>query len=352
MQNQAFRAPRRAPLRAIARLRPTSAAGATLALLFLALAPIDAARANDTAAALGAGGLKFTRTGAVEMVSEDLFISMDEVRVRYVFHNKSARDVTTKVAFPLPDLKSEMQESPLNLPDASAANFVGFATMVDGKSVPLMVEQKAIFKGRDRTKDLATAGAPLSPLDPSFSAKIAALAAPARADLIKAGLVAPDQIDQGNGPEPYYRPMWDLRTAYYRDQTFPAGRSVLVEHSYRPVVGGTVMAMVSSPDIWKREARRYRRLYCVDSAFEAAGRKLAPEHSQERWIDYVLHTGANWAGPIGSFRLVVDKGDPRNLVSFCGAGVQKIAPTRFEMKVSHFRPSADLHILIVTSLSQ
>jgi hypothetical protein len=333
-----------------ARLRAARRAGFAIAALATGFA--GGARANDTAAALGAGGLQFTHTRAIEMVSEDLFISMDQVRVRYVFHNRTARDVTTKVAFPLPDLKSDMQESPLNLPDAGAANFIDFVTMVDGKPAPLTVEQKAIFKGHDRTRDLVAAGAPLSPLAPDFSDRIGKLDAAARGQLIKAGLVAPDQIDQGKGVEPYYRPMWDLRTIYYRDQTFPAGRSVLVEHSYRPVVGGTVMALVSSPDSWKREAARYRRRYCVDSAFEAAGRKLSPEHSGERWIDYILHTGANWAGPIGSFRLVVDKGDARNLVSFCGAGVQKIAPTKFEMRASNFRPSDDLHILILTPLDQ
>ena len=37
--------------------------------------------------------------------------------------------------------------------------------------------------------------------------------------------------------------------------------------------------------------------------------------------------------PIGRFRLVVDKGAPGNLVSFCGEGVRKISPTRFEMSV-------------------
>ena len=32
-------------------------------------------------------------------------------------------------------------------------------------------------------------------------------------------------------------------------------------------------------------------------------------------IEYILETGANWAGPIGDFHLVVDKGNARNLVT-------------------------------------
>jgi len=60
-------------------------------------------------------------------------------------------------------------------------------------------------------------------------------------------------------------------------------------------------------------------------------------------------TGGNWAGPIGEFRLVVDKGDPSNLVSFCADGVKKISATEFEVRKKNFVPSKDLNVLILTS---
>ena len=59
-----------------------------------------------------------------------------------------------------------------------------------------------------------------------------------------------------------------------------------------------------------------------------------------------LKTGNNWGGPIKSFTLTVDKGDPRNLISFCGAGVTKTGPTTFRMKADDFYPEKDLEILI------
>jgi hypothetical protein len=67
----------------------------------------------------------------------------------------------------------------------------------------------------------------------------------------------------------------------------------------------------------------------------------------ERRISYVLKTGANWAGPIKTFHLVVDKGQPDRIVSFCGDGIKKISPTAFEMRASNFTPTRDLNILIV-----
>ena len=58
-------------------------------------------------------------------------------------------------------------------------------------------------------------------------------------------------------------------------------------------------------------------------------------------------TGANWAGPIGDYRLTVDKGRPDALVSFCETGVKKIGPTTFEVRRQNFMPTRDIDIMIV-----
>jgi len=73
---------------------------------------------------------------------------------------------------------------------------------------------------------------------------------------------------------------------------------------------------------------------------------------QERWLSYVLTTGGNWAGSIGHFRLIIDKGSTDNLVSFCGDGVKKTGPTRFEMEKTDFWPARDLDILFAVSVDQ
>jgi hypothetical protein len=64
-------------------------------------------------------------------------------------------------------------------------------------------------------------------------------------------------------------------------------------------------------------------------------------------IGYVLKTGANWKGPIGDFRLVVDKSKPDSLVSFCTEGVKKISPPQFEVRHANFTPTEDLKIPII-----
>ena len=82
---------------------------------------------------------------------------------------------------------------------------------------------------------------------------------------------------------------------------------------------------------------------------EAAAAKSGP-HYTEQWISYILTTGANWSGPIGKFKLTVDKGREKDFVSFCGTGVKKVGPTTFEMSATDFYPQKDLHVLFLNAV--
>jgi hypothetical protein len=67
----------------------------SIAILVAAITvPMPPAMANDTDVELATGGLVFTKNPNVVMREEDLFISMAEVRVRYVFFNSTAKDIT------------------------------------------------------------------------------------------------------------------------------------------------------------------------------------------------------------------------------------------------------------------
>lgn len=70
-----------------------------LAALAVLLA-IASASANDSSASLDADGLQFTYNPDIKVESEDLSLSLEEVRVAYRFHNTSDRDISTLVAFP------------------------------------------------------------------------------------------------------------------------------------------------------------------------------------------------------------------------------------------------------------
>lgn len=73
----------------------------TTAMVFLwAALASGAALANDSEAERALGGLTFTKSDAISMDSEDLYVSEKLVRVKYRFTNHSDAPVDTLVAFP------------------------------------------------------------------------------------------------------------------------------------------------------------------------------------------------------------------------------------------------------------
>ena len=303
---------------------------ATLAIALPALA-------NDSSAELAAGGLVLTKSDTIAMWSEDLYISEQAVRVRYVFANTSAKDVTLRVAFPMPDIGGDgFFMSDVSIPVDDPANILGFSTKVDGKAVKAQVEQKAMVGDVDRTAWLTANHIPLAVHQDAATAAMEALPAAKRQEAIKLGLY---DVDQG--------PIWVLKTTYHWLQTFPAGRSITVEHNYTPSVGGTVATSVGTAYGAETMAR-----YCVEKDLAARVKRDGGGDGSgyvEKWIDYVLVTGGNWKEPIGDFRLVVDKGAPANLISFCASGVKKIGPTQFEVRRTNWRPDKDLSILLLVA---
>jgi hypothetical protein len=297
-----------------------------------------AAHANDTSAELAAGGLVITRNDAIEMQAEDLFISQETVRVTYRFVNTSGRDTTIRVAFPMPDIGGPGAfDSDVSIPVDAPANILAFSTTADGKPVRTELEQKALVDGVDRSAWLKANGVPLALHLGDAAAALAALPQGKHDEALKLGLIDEDGA-----------PVWVLRSTYHWMQSFPAGRPVTITHRYTPSVGattGTGLGLGSDSDA------QTARKYCVDKAIQTALARTVhngegPRYA-ERWIEYVLVTGGNWKKPIGDFRLVVDKGDPKTLVSFCGDGVKKVGPTRFEMRKTNWRPERDLSILFL-----
>jgi hypothetical protein len=304
---------------------------------------------NDSEAAINLGGIELVQNQFVSMDSEDLYISKDEVRVRYRYTNHSAKDLELTISFPLPPIKAADEES---YGDQAVPDFtkLQFQTTVDGKPVKLAMVKRAELKGKDVTLRLQQLGWPLewitgSGEEPAFVRKLTAAQ--------KTKGVAEGLLRKAENGE--YFPTWDLATHVTRKQLFPAGKTVEVTHRYAPMIGGSVAGGLD-PAL-RTEYPGHIREYCIDKNFLAAfDKKIASRKSDdnapmaysETWVGYVLSSGRNWKGPIKQFRLVVDKGKAANMVSFCMDGVKKISPTQFEVRKTNFEPKGDLNILIVT----
>jgi hypothetical protein len=325
-----------------------------LLLAGLATFAVGAARANDSTAQLATSGLIFVHNDRVELRSEDLYISASEVKVRYRFFNKTDQDVKVLVAFPMPEIKAE-QELALALPSEDPVNTLDFSTLVNGQPVTTQVEQRVMAAGIDRTQYLRDLGLPLAPHLGTTNDALDRLPREKWDELVRLGLADIEEYDIGKGMQQHLSARWTLRTTFYWEQLFVPHAETVIEHRYKPSVGETAGTGFGTRDAEKEDwFADYSRKYCIDKGFVSAvarsrkdtkGDYSAP-FTEER-IDYILKTGANWSGPIREFRLVVDKGHPDNLISFCGQGVKKIAPTQFEILKKDYRPEGNLAILIL-----
>jgi hypothetical protein len=318
------------------------------------------ATANDSSAELAAGGLVFVRNEAIEMRSEDLFVSTRLVRVKYRFVNRTDADVTNLVAFPMPDITIDSSEENISFPTEDPVRLLDFTTEVNGAPVATKVEQRVTAHGLDRTALLQEMGLPLAPHLRSTNMALDALPSDRWDELVRLGLAEVVEYDDtGTGMKRHLEARWTLHTTFYWEQRFPAGAETLVEHRYVPSVGMSVGSMIGQPGAASDPYTKPTiAKYCVDKSFLAAAERAAKKavdnggYLAEQRVGYILTTGANWAGPIGEFRLVVDKGAPDNLVSFCAEGVTKIGPTLFEVRKTDFVPTENLDVLILTRSPQ
>lgn len=340
-------------------------AGAALALLALS-AP---ALANDGFGGLSATGLQFGQTDKVAMLSEDLQIGPERISVEYVFENQSDADVSGEVIFPLPPISlAGVWEGMFNLPeDPWPENLVGFTALVEGQKVAVAIDRIAVLEpqweeepspasfyespGEDVTARLTELGIPLSTDPVAVKAALMALSARDRATLSAEGLA--EFFDSGLAGESEVWPAWSILIRYHWSQTFPAGRRMTIRHDYANHPPGGIF-------VWHEAGDEYQDLlaarYCINpEQSKAISQALASPEGDEYgavgsavYTSYVLRTANSWAGPIGHFRLTVDKGDAGNLLASCIDGLKQIGPGKYLFEAEDYSPDRDIEMVTIS----
>jgi hypothetical protein len=310
------------------------------------------APANDSTAELAIGGLVLARDAGISIESQELTIAPDQVTIRYVFLNPGPASATVALAFQLPEIDLSEADN-YAIPSDDPANFIAFETKVDGKAVSFRISQRAVLGEKDVSASIRNAGLPLL-LIGAQQGRIAELPKEARARLAGEGLLLPAGTD-AKGRQ-LHSAGWTVKTAATRRQTFPAGQTV-VEHRYRTSVGmshDTVLRKgLRDNAAMGPEVKRYRTSYCIGDDLLRGIDRIAGDAEantagvRERRISYAFATGANASAPVRDFRLVIDKGRPENLVSFCLDNVKKITSTTFEVRMKDFTPERGLKVLLI-----
>lgn len=248
--------------------------------------------ANDSAAIRLGGVLEFKKTNDIAMLTEDLFISANKVRVNYTFRNESKQDIEELIAFPI---QEEMWEEGAEIDLANLVKQINFK--LNSNAPVSAVEHEAKM-----TKDHLA------------------------------------------------------HVTFHWKQKFPAGKIVTVSHEYQPSGGFIIpsyptdgdKAAKSFVDVYKKgkEWQTIINDYCIEPKLNEWVFQHASSAAQ---VHYILTTGANWKTPIQHFRLTIKKDTPAQRVSLCADNIKKIDDTTFELEQTNFLPTHDLRVMFINS---
>lgn len=285
------------------------------------------------------------REPRITMAKEVLRISSSKVVVDYDFRNDSSEDITTEVAFPIPDYDHDLDREGRN---ASKRGFDDFQLWIDGAATRYQTEVRAFLKDAEYTDlltrmhlDIASFGH--TPIDIS-GGDIEKLAAPERKQLEKLGLVDDDG-----------EPLWRVKKKYYWKQTFSAHKIVHIRHEYTPIVGASNNAAygMGGPHADPCSVKQLNS-FCIDNGLHAVLQNVAEGRVKGKiawytYVDFILTTANTWKTPIEDFTLIVErkreKDSDGDYVSFCWDGpVTKIDADDFSAQSVNLVPTKELRI--------
>lgn len=310
---------------------------------------------NDSTGFVSTGGVQYLKNNDIRMVTEDLFISVDKVRVQYEFHNDADHDITETVLFPLPSESYEGYDG--DFADISELHH-SFKIWVNGASIKPTAHYRAIWGTRDITDLLKSqCGLTQNEIEKPYIKEngydLSEKGSACLTQLNQLGMIqytpynASDDANASSAERQY---VWQGQIVYSWQQVFPKGQSISVKHEYQPLVGGGVMLGLSGKD--KDVKQHVINQYCIDNTFmrKLRGQSKQAEASYQA-LGYILTTGANWAKPIERFHLTIDK--PKgSLMSLCwDASLKKVSDTRFEATKTNFTPKHDIDVVFANPIN-
>jgi Domain of unknown function (DUF4424) len=313
------------------------------ALAGIAATALGGAASNGQAAAdaradlrneIATGGLIFAPNLNLEIEQQDVTISADLTQVTYAIRNNDSAAQTIVIAFPLADIDANVPpEMHTEFAVATPANFMDFVITVDGRRPTTTLEQRAHAVGLDVTKAIIDAGLPMFPLSADLAQRISDLDPAVRTDLIERGVLRLDD-DQ-------LLPAWTLKTTAHWRQSFPAGQTLALLLAYKPMAGRNPFSSGNLQPL--------KKAVCVDAAQEQSVMRLASAGAPLTMVSvaYSAHPGAEALGPVGRFRLIVDRATPKSVVATCRQGLSLSGPTTYDWTAINYAVDEDFRVMFV-----
>ncbi len=306
--------------------------------------------ANAPVREFKAGGPVLMPNDDITLEREDLYLSLNEVRITYEFKNHADTERHVPVVFPLPDIAGEFNTT-VGTPAAHEAEVFDFSTTFGGEPVAAELHQSVFALGVDRTEALTDLGIPLRPDSPAAWEAINALPDEEQARLVNLGLIA--DLGHVSGNEVEYEILWTLKSAAAWTVTFQPGETAKMEHRYTPKPGARNGVSFLRDRTGLAQADFAKR-YCLDERMTEAVRDSmeSPDNPwsspyDEAWLTYDLTTARDTRRRAREFHMTVDKKRPENLVAFCGEDIGKTSPTTYEVAYDNVYRWKDIEVLFL-----
>lgn len=311
--------------------------------------------ANDSMSELAAGGLVLINNDAIVMQKEDLYLSENEIKIRYEMRNESQKIIKARVAFPLPEIPhitpSGFTTSKggynIAIQPPTDPNILDFSVVVNGNVINPDVEMKALLKGKDIASDLALIGGQSLVLrSGEFMLDETPISDQLRAQLMAIG--AFEKVD-----ELIYKLPWRTYVTYHWVQDFPPGISV-IEHRYKPVIGRHLLTLSKNNKINISGFDHGASRYCITPKMIQELKKLSAAKGKNdplfaNTLGYILKTGAHWKGrAIEEFNITIQASDRTQITSLCTKiPLVKKRQNEFFATMKNYKPNKNLNIIFV-----
>lgn len=300
--------------------------------------------ANGAISEFPAGGVEFLQSADIAIQREDLYLSLEQVRVHYDYRSDAAETQHVTIGFPMPavpiDGGPDQLGGNLAIDENDPLNYMVFKASVNGEPVKTTLHEYAWFNGENITELLVKAGIPaFLPYDQTNEV-LGGLDKSVVDLLVTKGLVSRDEFGELG------EPMWQYQAVYEWEQDFAPGVTK-VDISYVPLAG-------YPSDILDYYEVDPDGVYCVDDGVRRViddfrARQIGYE---VQTVSYILTTAKYWKGPIESFNLTVDKEkvDPENAVvgtalSWCGKSEAEEAEEEYHWSATNFVPARDIAVV-------
>lgn len=300
-----------------------------------------AAFANDTAWGEDNGSISLLKQSDISMAKERLLISPDKINVDYLFINHSRKDITVSVTFPMPPIyQYEGQDM--------APGIMNFKLSVEGKPVKNQARWIVMLfdeNGKDRediTEKVTHAGWTIPQLINLLKNE------PYSDNSMKNLPPLPAKWFKKNSPQFY------VQQHFTWQQTFPARKEVMINHSYTPSLSGGVPIPIEyivgdgSQDNTANDCLNTATRKQIEKLDKYLKNNNKESYGGLNWeqLNYILATGANWKdGIIGDFTLRIHKKSPKDVVVTCFKHpLKQIEPMTLEFKQKNFKPDENLSV--------